>query len=69
MKNTYFDPSPAAKLCSDDIHRGSIVALRKWCNEGRYRGDWSEYRESAIAWLKESIDRLEAVESPDRRRN
>lgn len=53
--------APNGVLCTDDIHRGAILALGLWRNEGRYSDDWREYRESAIAWLTESIKRLEAV--------
>lgn len=48
-------------LASDDVYRGALVALRMWRETGRGREDWREYRDSAVAWLRLAVDRLEAV--------
>jgi hypothetical protein len=54
-----FDPT--RRLSDEDMFRGAILALRLWANEGKFTPQWQEYRDSAVAWLEASAQRLRAI--------
>ncbi len=62
MSAVKIDFDPTRRLTDDDMFRGAIVALRLWSNEGRFRPNWQEYRDSAVAWLEASTQRLQGID-------
>jgi hypothetical protein len=56
------DFDPTRRLSDDVMLRGAIVAVRLWANEGKFKPNWQEYRDSAVAWLEASAKRLRSIE-------
>lgn len=56
------DFDPTRRLSDDDMLRGAIVAARLWANEGQFRPNWQEYRDSAVVWLEAAAERLRSKE-------